>query len=151
MKFDINTGAGEWFPFFRSEVDQNGDIKYFDPEEGGGRVKLRITDPDVMEEIQNKTRKKVTEWLWHPKTHQPYSGTRFEQTPAQEKKERELVWDYAIIAWEGILDAEGAEIPCTLENKMKLMGIPVFARFVGRCLQLVSSASIDREKELEKN
>ena len=38
----------------------------------------------------------------------------------------------AIIAWENLLDEEGKPIPCTLENKLKLMKHPQFARFMGR-------------------
>jgi hypothetical protein len=75
----------------------------------------------------------------------------FDQTPEQEKREREMIWDHAIQDWQGMLDKGGKEIPCTLENKMRLMSIPQFARFVSRCLQLITGASEVRAEGAEKN
>lgn len=140
MLFDINTGAGEWFPFFGSRIKQDGEIEYFDPEPGAGSVCLRIADPDVWEKIQSETRKKVSENVFNPKTRAMERIVYFDQTPAQERKEREMIWDHAIVGWKDILDANGKQIPCTLENKMKLINNPQFGRFVGRCLQLIGEA-----------
>lgn len=151
MKFDLNTAAGEWFPFFASEIKPDGEVKYLDPEEGAGKVQLRIADSDTLERIQSETRKKQSEFVLNKVNRQMERVAYFDQTPAQEKKERELIWDHAIMNWEGILDSNSKPIPCTLENKMKLMSVPIFARFVGRCLQLISGASDSAKAELEKN
>jgi hypothetical protein len=62
-----------------------------------------------------------------------------------------MIWDHAIQGWEGILDKNGKEIPCTLPNKMKLMGIPQFARFVARCLQQITGANTQEAEGAEKN
>ena len=152
MRFDLSGGQqGEWFKFFRSEIRESGDITYLDPEEGAGKVCLRIADPETIEQIQAQTRKKISEFAHNPKTRSMERVTYFEQSTSQEKRERELIWDYAIQDWKGILDKDGEEIPCTLENKLKLMNIPQFARFVGRCLQLITGANAESEEAAGKN
>lgn len=152
MRFDV-TGEtpGEWFTFFRSEIKENGEVVYLDPEADAGRVCLRIASPEVIESIQAQTRKKQAEFVRNPNTRAMERVTWFDQTPEQEKKERELIWDHAIQGWEGMLDVSGTEIPCTLENKLKLMNIPQFARFVGRCLQLITGANAKTAEGAEKN
>jgi hypothetical protein len=152
MRFDLSGETrGEWFKFFRSEIREGGDVTYLDPEEGAGRVCLRIATPEVIEEIQSQTRKKVKEFVINKLTRKMDRWEGFDQTPEQERRERELIWDHAIQEWEGILDKDGNEIPCTLENKLKLMNIPQFARFVGRCLQLISGANAGAAEEAGKN
>jgi len=151
MFFDINIGAGEWFPFFGSKIKQDGEIEYFDPEPGAGSVCLRTADPDVLEKIQSETRKRVSENVFNPKTRSMERIVYFDQTPAQEKKEREMIWDHAIMDFKDILDVNGKQIPVTLENKMKLMNNPLFSRFVGRCLQLIGEAKETAKVKEAKN
>ena len=152
MRFDLSVETqGEWFKFFNSEVKENGEIAYLEPEENAGRVCLRIADPDTVEKIQSQTRKKVSEFAFNPKSRSMERVTYFEQTPAQERKERELIWDFAIQDWQGIMDQDGNEIPCTLENKLRLMNIPRFARFIGRCLQMITGANAESEAVSGKN
>lgn len=152
MRFDLSSEQqGEWFSFFRSEVKENGEVTYLDPEEGAGKVCLRIADPIVVEQIQAQTRKKHAEFVPNPRTRQMERVVYYDQTPQQEKKERELIWDHAIVDWKDILDTKGNQIPCTLENKLKLMGNPQFARFVGRCLQIITGANQQQSSVIEKN
>lgn len=124
---------------------------YLDPEPDAGRVCLRIADPETIEGIQAQTRRKIKEFVHNPKTRAMERVEYFEQSAEQEKKERELTWDWAIQAWEGILDKDGNEIPCTVEHKLKLMNIPVFARFVGHCLRLLASSGTQVEEHAGKN
>lgn len=152
MRFDVSGEVqGEWFKFFRSEIKENGETVYLDPEADAGRVCLRTAAPEVIESIQSKTRKKTAEFVRNPSTRAMERVVYFDQTPDQERMERELIWDHAIQGWEGMLDVSGTEIPCTSENKMKLMNIPVFARFVGRCLQLITGANASTVEGAEKN
>jgi len=152
MRFDVSGEVpGEWFKFFRSEIKEDGGINYLEPEADAGRVCLRIASPEVIESIQSQTRKKNAEFVRNPNTRAMERVTYFDQTPEQEKKERELIWDHAIQSWEGMLDKDGDEIPCTIENKLKLMNIPQFARFVGRCLQLITGANAQATEGAEKN
>ena len=152
MRFDLSEEArGEWFKFFRSEVKESGEVIYLEPEEDAGRVCIRIGDPKTIDEIGRKTQKKVSEWVFNPKTKGMERGTYFDQTPEQAQKERELIWDFALQDWENLLDVNGKEIPCTLENKMRMVNIPQFSRFVGRCLQLISGAQEMSEEMAGKN
>lgn len=151
MQFDLNVSIGEWFPFFGSEIKPDGEITYLEPEKGAGQVCVRIADAETIEKIHAQTRKKVAENVLNPKTRTMERLIYFDQTPEQEKKEREMIWDHAIVEWKGILDMKGKEIPCTLENKLKLMNIPVFARFVGRCFQLIGGNTEEKKAAAEKN
>lgn len=156
MIFDLeNSNGGEWFTFFTSKIKEDGTVVYDEPEEGAGRVCFRVADTDSIEKIYNQTRTTIREWVW-PKNDQgkvignPVRASGYDQTATQEKKERELIWDYAIVDWEGLNDAKGKPIPVTLENKLKLMKIQSFARFAARCLQLISTATAEKkEAEIE--
>jgi len=151
MRFDLNLGIGEWFPYFGSQVKADGEVEYFDPEPEGGKVLIRIADSGTVEKIQAETRKKISENVFNTVTRHMERVVSYDQTPAQERKEREMIWDHAIMEWEGILDSKGDPIPCNLQNKMKLMNVPQFARFVARCLQLLSGAAAEAKEESEKN
>ena len=152
MKFDLNQSSkGEWFPFFGSEVKPDGSVQYLDPEKNAGKVCLRICDTEALESIQAQTRTKKSEFVRNPVERKMERVTYFDQTPEQMKKEQELIWDHAIIAWENLLDKEGKPIPCTLENKLKLMNHPQFARFMGRCMEIMTGAAAEAEKVKEKN
>lgn len=152
MRFDLSAESkGEWFKFFDSEVKESGEIVYLEPEDNAGKVCLRIADVDIVEDIQSKTRKRKSEFVLNPNDKKMERVTYYDQTPAQEKQERELIWDYAIQDWQGILDQDGNEIPCNLENKLRLMNIPRFARFVGRCLQIITGANAVSEELSGKN
>ena len=142
MRFDLSGEShGEWFRFFKSEVKENGEIVYAEPENGAGRVCIRLGDPKTIGDIQAKTRVKKSEFVVNPTDRKMERVVYYDQTDEQARKEQELVWDYAIQEWEGILDKNGNDVPCTAENKLKLMGIPVFARFVHRCLRMMVSAN----------
>jgi len=67
------------------------------------------------------------------------------------RKRSDDIWDYAITSWEGLLNAKGKAIECNRANKLKLMAIPEFDRFIGRCLQMLGDASVKAKEELEKN
>lgn len=152
MRFDLSGDAqGEWFKFFRSEIKESGDVTFLDPDPDAGRVRLRIAGADAIDGIRSQTRKTVKEFVLNPKTRAMERVEYEDQTPEQKKKEGELIWDHAIQEWEGILDKDGNEIPCTTENKVKLMNIPQFARFVGRCLQIITGANAGAAEEGIKN
>ena len=152
MRFDLSDDAkGEWFKFFRSEIKEGGEVVYLDPEPDAGRVRIRIADAGTIDEIRTQTRKVVKEFVLNTRSKAMERVEYEDQTPEQKRKEGELIWDHAIQGWEGILDKDGNEIPCTTENKVKLMGIPQFARFVGRCLQIITGANAGSEEAATKN
>jgi len=153
--FDLkNAGSGEWFPFFRSEIKPDGDVTYFDPEPDAGKMQLRVADSEVMDKIQKETRTKKVDHILNKSTHKMDRDEYFDQTPEQAKLEREMIWDHAIENWEDkapFLNADGSPIERTIENKLKLMSIPICARFVGRSLQLIQGAAKEVKEASVKN
>ena len=151
MRFDLSDEVqGTWFDFCTSEV-KDGAVTFRDPVQGAGRVCLRLARGEVMEEIHRQTRRTVKEFVVNTKSRGMERVEYEDQTQEQKKKENELIWDHAIQAWEGILDKDGNEINCTAANKVKLMTIPQFSRFVVRCLNLLSSASDEEAEGAIKN
>ena len=152
MQFDLSQGGqGEWFTFFESVIEKDGKIKYLDPVEGAGKVCLRVADAEIIEKINTQTREKKAEWIFNPGTQEMERKTYFDQTPEQSRKEREMIWDYAIVDWKDFIDKDGNVISCTLENKMKLMRIAVFMRFVNHCIQLINESLLNAEERISKN
>jgi hypothetical protein len=77
-----------------------------------------------------------------------YPDLSYEET----KKERDDALDYAITGIRNAKWAEGTDIECTRDNKLKLRKIPAFDRFLGRVWQILDSAGVkDKEAESEKN
>ncbi|GAH16387.1 unnamed protein product, partial [marine sediment metagenome] len=74
-----------------------------------------------------------------------------DQTAEQEAQEREDAFDYAITDFENFFDAKGKPIKCSKENKIKLMAIPVFDRFIARCFELQQNATKIQTEVTEKN
>jgi len=152
MRFDIDkVTTGTWFDFFKSEVDDDGNVKYFDPEKNAGKIQIRPIDPETLESIQKNTRTEHEKFINNKKTRQLERVVWHTQTDQQKKAEREAIWDYAIPSFQGMLDGKDNEIPVTLENKMKLMAIPVFARCVSRCLELAGTYEESEKKTKAKN
>lgn len=105
-----NPNPGVWFQF-----DEN------DPE--SGEVAIRPLNPAKREEIRKKAVKKRVEYK---------HGQRFEVEDVNDDLFSELMWDYSITGWNGLVDDDGKPIECTSENKVFLMKNHVgFARFIG--------------------
>ena len=61
------------------------------------------------------------------------------------------VWDMTIVGW-NLKEPDGKKIPCTAENKSRLMsGVDDFRRWVDECVAKIRPAREERRKELEKN
>ena len=114
---------GIWFKF-------NPD----DPE--SGEISLRPQNA----EQRNKTRKKAV------KDRVEYKqGQRFEVQDVDDELFSELVWDYSIVDWSGLVDDKGKQIECTTENKVFLMRNHIgFARFVAEKLGELSEGYAER-------
>jgi hypothetical protein len=157
FKFDLEVGSkGEWFAFFMSNVkgiDESGDpkIEYLDPEPDAGRFCIRVADEKTLDEIYKQTRKKEYQFVRNPKTRAMERVAYIEQTPEQEKLERELLWDHCIEKWENILDTKGNQIPCNKENKLKLMKNPQFSRFFFKCCEVINNIAEGKVRAAEKN
>ena len=75
-----------------------------------------------------------------------------EMSAEEIKQEQYDTYDWTIQDFKGFMDKRtGKSIPCTRENKIKLMKVPVFDRFIARCQQLLSESGIQKEKaEIKK-
>lgn len=151
MIFDIEKGSeGDWFNFFESSINEKGKVVFADPKPDSGKVRIRSIVPFIEE--RQAQRKKKYEFVLNPDTRSMERVGYYEdQTPEQAKKDRDDIWDYAITDIEDFSDKSGTPILCTRENKAKLMALPVFDRFVGRCLQLIASAGAQAKEDERGN
>lgn len=152
MFFDLNKAAeGDWFPFFESEVDmKTGEISYFDPKPDAGKFCIRSMSPFYEE--RRKSLKKNHQMVLNPTTRQMERVSYYpDMTAEEEAKESEDAWDYAITDWEGIYSAPNVEIPCNRENKLKMIRIPMFMRFVTRVFQILDNEAVKLKESQEKN
>lgn len=152
MKIDLNQSSkGAWFPYFGSNADAEGAITYEAPADE--KEKVFINPPlsaEALEKIHAKTRTRKSQFVYNPKTQKMDHVAYFDQTPEQARQEFEMIFCEIIGDFE-LTDANGDKIPCTPENKIKLMRVPEFARFVTRCIQLLDMTEAERKAALEKN
>lgn len=149
--FDIEETDGDWFDFFESKVDLNtGDVTYDDPIPGTGKVCFRPSRPLMMERIAK--RKKESEFVLNPKTRSMervefYKSISFKES----KKEQDDMTDYVIVDWKDLFDSKKNLIECTRENKLKLVKVPVFDRFMAKCMEIQMNADLKQVEKEEKN
>jgi hypothetical protein len=150
MIFDLDQTDGEWFPFFTSTIDaRTGDVNYDDPM-SDAMVQIRSMQPFFEEQFAKK--KKNIEHVLNPKTRQMERIAFYpELSTAEIKQEQEDAWDYAITGLKNFRDKQGNIIECTRENKIKLMKVPVFDRFIAKCFQTMANTSAMAKEESEKN
>lgn len=152
VEFDFDCiGEGEWFPYQDSHFDQESGELIFEEPSSAARVRIRSIKT-ILQERFNK-RKKVAEHVYNPNTKAMERISYYkDQSPEEVKKDRDDTWDYAITGLEGFKNKKTGEvIECTRENKLKLMTLPAFDRFVGRCLNILEGAEVKRKEEVEKN
>jgi hypothetical protein len=150
MIFDIDASQGEWFYFRNSTLDPNTGEPIFDKPEKDARVQIRSMTPFFEGKISAKN--KAIEHVYNPKTR---AMERISYIPdisvAEAQLEREDAWDYAITGIESFKDKEGNIITCTRANKLALMKVPVFDRFVALCLKTLAEAGVKKEQEESEN
>ena len=142
---------GDWFSFFNSRLDTTtGEIVYDQPEKDAAEFRIRNMGPFLDE--HRKDRKKESKIVHNPVTRAMERVSWFEELPPDlAEKENNEAWDYAITEWRNVLSAPGTEIKCNLDNKLKLLKIPVFLRFVTRVFQIISEAGVKQKEASEKN
>ncbi|MGA2462780.1 MAG: hypothetical protein ABSH06_00310 [Thermodesulfobacteriota bacterium] len=122
---------GRWFKFFGSHIDPNT----------GARVQVRNIAPFI--EARLMMRKMSIREVFNPGTKALKRIYYYPDLSSEEKqKERDDAWDFAIVRFENFKNAKTGElISCTRENKLKLMKVPVFNRFISRCLQIIMNSN----------
>ena len=157
--FDIESlGVGVWFPYQDSVVHKNPDgtikeVEWLDyDEKNAERVCLRQPDPEKMRLARDKYKgKKNNLFVKDPDTRQMVVVPSVEQTSEQEKEQSMAFWDEAIEDWE-IRNSKKELIPCTKENKYKLITmVPAFVRFCNDRLERLAGIKIETQKASEKN
>ena len=157
--FDLEKlGIGEWFPYQDSVVHKNPDgtireIEWIDLDENDAeRICLKQPDPETMRIVREKNKgKKINLFVKDPDTRQMVAVSAIDQTSEQEKEQSMAFWDEAIEDWE-IRNSKKELIPCTKENKYKLITmVPAFLRFCNDRLERLSGIKSENEKAAEKN
>lgn len=125
------------------DLDNRGTWFFFDPaqEELGG-VCLRICAGDDIVAIEKQAVKPKVEYK---------RGGRFSFKETNEPLYNRLLWDFCIVDWKEV-SVDGESVECTRDNKIKLMMKSVdFATFVGDCLDDLTAAKKQIDKDAEKN
>ncbi len=152
VEFNIeDTDEGEWFPYQDSHLNQDTGEWVFDEPISDAKVRIRSIQKFLSERFRN--RKKVAEHILNPKTRSMERITYYKDSTSEElKKEADDTWDYIITGIEGFKNKKtGGLIECTRENKIKLMSISSFDRFIGKCLKVLEGSEEKQKEETEKN
>jgi len=123
----------------------NPGVQFFfndDKEEEGGMVLRGMTSEilDIIDKTCIKTEVKFKR------------GQRYEVKNENKTKRSTMMWDYIIVSWSNITGMDDVEIPCTTENKLKLVqGNTTIANFVADCIEKLAEDSENMTEMLEKN
>lgn len=152
--FDLDKEElGDWFAFFGSRIDvSTGEIVFDKPEEGAAEFRIRSTLP--FWEERRKGRKKESKFVLNPTTRGMERVVWYEDLPEnQAAKENDDAWDYAITGIRNAFkdDEKTQPIECTRENKLKLIRMPVFVRFINRIFLIQNEAGVKQREASEKN
>lgn len=122
-------------PKFKTE--NPGTWFYFNPDdESAGGVCLRELSTDEHDQIERLTVRKKRKFK---------HGVSYDDEQVDEKLASKLRWDYCIIGWQEIyLDDHPLE--CTTENKVKMMKVIDFVKFIVDALNEL----VDTNKSLEE-
>lgn len=131
MIIDIeNLNPGTWFDFDEDKPEKGAIcVRHLSPEKAD----------DFSEECTTKKRK------FH-------KGRPYETSDFDKKKYDGKFWDYIIVDWKNLKDKDGTEIPCTAENKYKLVKkSPFFVNLVNNAIDKLEAAEAEFQEATEKN
>ena len=154
--FDLEKlGVGEWFPYQESVVDkETGKVEWLEHDTvADEKICLRQPDAETMRLMRDKYKgKKVNNPVKDHETRQMVIVPTYDQTSEQEREQSMEFWDAAITDWTIKNPKTKVVIPCTKENKYKLITmVPAFVRFCNRSLEILSGTKVEKEKIAEKN
>jgi hypothetical protein len=128
--FDLDDKPGVWFDL-----------------EGGGKVQLRVISPEDWIKIRKATVKKSP-------FVEKVDGVAmvFHQEVIDEDLQMAMIHEMSILDWDGLFDKNKNPIPCTAENKKKLMlKSEYFRNFVNEKLDILRKAESEELEISEKN
>lgn len=142
---------GEWFFYQDSHFDHEQQDWVFSEPSKTAKIRVRRMQPFIQKRLQKQ--KKEAEHILNPKTRSMERITYYkDQTPEEAQKNIDDTWDYVITGLEGFKNKKtGKDIECTRENKLKLIEVPAFDRFIAHCLKLLEGSEAKRKEEAEKN
>ena len=115
---------------------------FFDMDnESLGGIQIRLLSPVEEERIERLTVKKK---------QKPVRGMMMETRTVDEKMKNRLTYDEWIVDWKNI-SRDGKSVSCNIENKMSMMEITDFARFVVDGVLSLSETNETIEKAKVKN
>lgn len=80
------------------------------------------------------------------------AGQQYKDEIYNEAKRDQLIADYCIISWNGLEDEDGKAIPCTAENKDKIMNEnPLLMEFVFDKINSITDYETEKEEAEVKN
>jgi|APSaa5957512622_1039677.scaffolds.fasta_scaffold228488_1 hypothetical protein len=133
-------------PIIINTKDLNPPSKFYfdDSNPKDGFILLRSIPSDEMKKITRLTEKN------QPPEYR--RGVRYPIPPkVNDDLRAELMWDWMIVSWEGLLDEKHKELPITKENKMMLMKSTGVSSFVTTCIEQLTSDMASIKKEDLKN
>lgn len=136
---DLN--PGNWFPFNGTKT----------VEEVGG-VCLRVLNRKMLRQIEKEINTRHSEFRIPEGAPPGTPAQRIEWTEVNTELEDELTWDYCIVDWKDVLDENDQPIPCTKENKVRLMQENLaFLAFVREKQIELRTQLLKAEEERKKN
>ena len=142
---------GDWFQYFDSTIDPgNGDIIYEEPEKDAAEFRIRSMGP-FWEERRKGKKREYKMVLNTGSRAMERVGYYPDLPPEEDSKESDDAWDYAITEWQNAFSAPNKPMECNRENKLKMIKIPVFLRFITRVFQIMTESGTKHKEAVEKN
>ena len=114
---------------------------YNEDDHDQGGVCLRELSTDRYEQIERIT----------VKTKKAFKrGIAYNDVKTDEKLANKLRWDYCIVDWKST-GLDGVELECTKDNKVKMMKVNSFIKFVADEIEKLSEMNIEIEEARLKN
>lgn len=121
---------GQWFYFDSDNHDAGG-------------VCLRELSPDEHQRIEKLT-------VNHNWKFQRGTGRRYDDIKTDEKLAERLRWDYVITDWKEV-SLDGQVLECTTENKVKVMKVMSFVKFMVDALEELTETNLILDEVRVKN
>ena len=144
---NIESDEGVWFDYQESHFDKDKGVFVFDPPNSDASIRVRRIGKFIADSMAKRKQKEKIVLNTHSK--------RMERITYYEDEGQEVVqagidaaFDYAITGLKGFKNKKtGDVVECTKDNKIALMKIPAFDRFIAKCFRVLG----DLEEEDEKN
>ena len=131
------------------DLDNEEKGAWFDME-GGGRVQIQVLSPSDWIKINKATVKRGD-----PIVKEIGGGKYqlFEREILDRDLQIEMCNDMSIVTWENLFDGKNNPIPCTKENKARLMFMKDnrFRDFVNEKIGILNGIETERKETAEKN